>query len=128
MKSYLTNTFTWKDMDADIQKFVSSCIWCAKTKRGERVPRTMGNLLHGEAPNELIHFDFLFIHEGSSPYVLVVRDDFTGFTILYRCETTSADTTADALAHWISLFGVPKIWHSDHQSGMIPRLISRTAS
>ena len=124
---YIRAKFAWKNLDEEVREFVERCILCACTRTGERIPRRLGNLLHGEVPNELVHFDFLFMNEGDQPYVLVMKDDLSGFCILFRCRTTSAETAAEGLALWISLFGVPRLWHSDTASHFKNRVMARLA-
>lgn len=51
----------------DVDEFVKSYIVCVKSKRGERVPRVMGNMLHATRPNQLVHFDFTFMEKSITP-------------------------------------------------------------
>ena len=124
-RTFITDKFVWKGMNDDIDAFVSDCLLCAKSRTGERIPRKLGNLLHGERPNELIHFDFLYIHPGVSPYLLLIKDDFSGFCLLYRCGSTDAESVVEALALWISLFGVPASFHSDTATHFKNEVMSR---
>ncbi len=112
-KASIKDVFVWTDMDLMIEDFCQKCILCAKTRAGDRVPRPLGNLSVGEFPNDLIHFDYLYLDEGRYSYLLLIKDDFTGYCMLHRARAADADTTAEGLAAWISLFGVPKMFHSD---------------
>ena len=81
------------------------------------MPRPLGNLVHAEHPNEMIHFDYLFSSEGKRySYLLIMKGDFTGFVLFHLARTPDADSTAQGLAKWVSIFGVPKVWHSDTAS------------
>lgn len=63
-----------------------------RTYSGERVPRPLGNALHGTRPNEIIHLDYCFIPKAATgeSYVLMVKDDLRGYTWLYPCESFDA--------------------------------------
>jgi hypothetical protein len=76
-------------MQADIKQFVNKCLNCVDDRLGEKVPWPLGELIHGEQPNEVLHFDFL--HLGASElgkseykYVLVLYDNFTEICLLER--------------------------------------------
>ncbi len=114
--SFIKDLFVWKGMDDDIAAFVEQCILCCKTRSGERNPRKIASLLHAEHCNELLHFDFLYMHEGHSPYLLLLKDDFSGFCLLYRCGSSDSESVVEALSAWIGMFGVPKLFHSDTAS------------
>ncbi|OQR83686.1 hypothetical protein ACHHYP_14408 [Achlya hypogyna] len=104
----------WSTMKADVDYFLKSCLHCMKV-RGKVVPRPYGATLHAEKPNELLHFDWLSLptaYNGMA-YVLVMKDDMSGFCILYPSSTADATTTAQALMHWFAMFGVVNTWVSD---------------
>ena len=67
-------------------EFVRQCLHCADTRSGDVVPRPPGETVHGTAPNEVVHFDYLHVG-GSGPqasqglpenggfrYILVIMD------------------------------------------------------
>ncbi len=78
----------------------------------------MGHALHADKPNELIHFDFLFMEDYSvdTPCVLVLQDSASSFVWLEPCATADPETTATVLLKWICLFGVVLQWNSDKGS------------
>ena len=49
----------WSGMEARMREFVRQCLHCADTHSGDVVPRPLGNTVHGTAPNEVVHFDYL---------------------------------------------------------------------
>jgi hypothetical protein len=48
-------------MAKDVKVFVQNCLHCVATIPGDKVPRPLGTLLHETKPNEILHFDFLYI-------------------------------------------------------------------
>ena len=90
--AYIRDRFVWKGMCKDVEDFVQDCILCAKTTFGERIPRKMASILHAEHCNELVHFDFLYMHHGVAPYLLLVKDDFSGFALLFKCGSTDVES------------------------------------
>ena len=59
------------------------------SKEGEKVPRLLGETVHGTRPGEVVHFDFLQVgasgplgddglnEEGGYRYILVMMDDMS---------------------------------------------------
>jgi len=110
--------FFWKNMRTDITTFCNTCLHCLSTCGGDRVPRAMGHALHAEKPNELIHFDFLYMGpgDGDFSYILIIKDDASSFVWLEAVEAADAKTAASTLLKWFSLFGVVMTWNSDQGS------------
>lgn len=107
--------FFWSNMSQDVKNFVKSCLHCVATATGTVVPRPLGHALHASKPNQLLHFDFCFMSTGDNgvTYVLVLKDDFSGFVWLVSCKEANSEATADALISWFSSFGVVTQWVSD---------------
>jgi hypothetical protein len=51
----------WITTAKDAKVFVQNCLHCVATIPGENVPRPLGSRLHATKPNEILHFDFLYI-------------------------------------------------------------------
>jgi Integrase zinc binding domain len=51
----------WTTMANDVKVFVQNCLHCVATIPGDIVPRPLGTQLHATKPNEIPHFDFLYI-------------------------------------------------------------------
>jgi hypothetical protein len=68
-------------MRCDILDFVKSCIHCLAATDGSHVPRPLGEALHADKPNMVLHFDFLYVGKSSSGpiCILVLRDDMSGY-------------------------------------------------
>ena len=53
----------WSGMEAQMREFVRQCLYCADTRSGDVAPRPLGETVHGTAPNEVVHFDYLYVGE-----------------------------------------------------------------
>jgi hypothetical protein len=87
-------------MAQDAKVFVQNCLHCVATIPGEKVPRQLGTQLHATKPNEILHFDFLYIwssRDGKYQYLLLLKDDLSGYLWLVPCRTADAAATVDAL-------------------------------
>src|SRR4051794_17999337 len=51
----------WSFMQQDLLKLCNSCLHCVPTRGGIRVPRPLGTACHGTEPNQVLHFDFIYI-------------------------------------------------------------------
>ena len=58
----------WSGVEASMREFVRQCLHCADTRSGDVVPRLLGETFHGTAPNEVLHFDYLYVGE-SGPQI-----------------------------------------------------------
>ncbi|POM61080.1 putative retroelement, partial [Phytophthora palmivora] len=85
----------WETLAKDVQTFVSRCIHCLST-RGGTEPRPFGPALHATKPNEVLHFDYLSMPEDEdtqNKYILVIKDDFSGFVELIPGKAADAETS-----------------------------------
>jgi RNase H-like domain found in reverse transcriptase/Integrase zinc binding domain len=98
--------FFWTTMRSDVSDFVKSYIHCLATTGGSRVPRPLGEALHADKPNLVLHFDFVYIGKSSSiPIsILVFRDDMSCYVWLWPCEHANAANTVDALTTYFCCF------------------------
>ncbi|KAG3194621.1 hypothetical protein PC128_g9193 [Phytophthora cactorum] len=111
----IANEFFWKNIEKDIEVFVRRCLHCASTLGGPPQPHLLGEAMHAERPNELIHWDFLYMGDSTSgeTYVLVIKDDASKLVWLVPCEAADAETIFHCLTDWFSIFGVCRTWVSD---------------
>jgi hypothetical protein len=68
---------------------------------------------------EILHFDFLYIglsKDVKYQYLLLLKDDLSGYLWLVPCRTADAAATVDALMRWFAVFGVVLLWISDRGS------------
>jgi Integrase zinc binding domain len=89
----------WTTMAKDVKVFVQNCLHCVATIPGYKVPRPLGTQLHATRPNEFLHFDFLYIglsRDGKYQYLLLLKDNLSGYQWLVPCRTADATATVDA--------------------------------
>ena len=95
----LREHFCWTDQRKDVRAFVSSCLLCVLAKSGNKIPRPLAVTLHASKPNEIIHIDYLFLGESDGEkYVLVVKDDLSGYCWLETTAKSDATHIVDVLA------------------------------
>jgi hypothetical protein len=51
----------WTAKAKDVKVLVQNCLHCVATIPGDKVPRPLGTQLYATKPNEILHFDFLYI-------------------------------------------------------------------
>ena len=102
-------------MAKDVESFTKSCLHCLSTNSDEVIPRPLGLTGHATKPNKLIHFDFRYINKGidNYEYVLIIKDDFSGYTSFVPAQFADAETTARALMSWFSTYGTVHSWVFD---------------
>ena len=97
------------------------CLHCIRLK-DTVVPRPFGHAVHATKPNEVLHYDFLFIckpKRGWShvlKYVLVIKDDLSHFLELVCCSAADHLVVVDVLMDWFKRFGIAPIHVSDQGS------------
>ncbi|CAM9636210.1 unnamed protein product [Sphacelaria rigidula] len=95
----------WPHMDSHVRKFVRQCLYCVDTRAGAMVPRPYGDIVHGTAPGEVIHFHFMYVGRGWFSVRLVIMDDLSSFVCLQPTEACTAEVTAKHLLHWCKTLG-----------------------
>ena len=62
---------------ATLVRLQEVCVWsgihCADTRSGDVVPRPFGETVHGTAPNEVVHFDYMYVGESGPQASRFVR-------------------------------------------------------
>ena len=91
------------------------------SKAGEKVPRPLGETVHGTRPGEVVHFDYLYVgasaplgddgldENGSCSYILVMMDDMSNWVRLEPTGSFTARLTAQHLLAWCRTIGVPEV-------------------
>jgi len=69
----------------------------------------------------VIHYDFIKIFD---TYILIIRDDISGFTRVRHCEHADSTAVATHLLDWIADFGIPQVQVSDQGSHFKNQVIS----
>ncbi|KAE9083679.1 hypothetical protein PF006_g26638 [Phytophthora fragariae] len=103
----LEDLFSWRSLRKDVAVFVSECMHCMATATG-KIPRPLGETLRATKPNEQLHFDFLSMAEGAGglKYVLVLKDNMSGYVELVACVQATSDEVYQSLLDWFKRFGV----------------------
>jgi hypothetical protein len=100
--------YYWKGMSKDVKVVDSSSFYCLSSAPGETIPRPLGEALHATKPNEVIHFDYLYMGPSTddAKYVLIVKDDYSSYVWQKQCKKVDADNTVSVLIEWFASFGV----------------------
>ena len=69
----------WLRMEDHVKEFVKQCLHCMDSKAGEKVPRPLGETVHGTSPGEVVHIDYLYVGE-SGPMGGDGLDEDEGYT------------------------------------------------
>lgn len=111
----LCERYWWPSMEEDVKQFVATCLQCVKVAGGTRIPRPLGTGLVATAPNQILHFDYLYIGEGERGmvYILVLKDDYGGLLDLWVSAAATAEVVAEALLSWFGRNGVVPMLVSD---------------
>lgn len=110
----VTGTFWWPDIVGDVRAFCNDCLQCVKNAQGHVVPRPMGEVIQPTGPNQLLHFDYLYLgSSGGMLYLLVIKDGFSGVCELVPCAAPDSESAGQALVEWFSRYGQPRVWVSD---------------
>ena len=124
---------TWPTLEKDVRRFVAGCLHCLRARGGLIVPRPLLHSLQATQPNQVLHFDFLFIREPPADskhgmrYVLVLKDNFSRFLELTPSASADSHTVVQALLGWFSRYGLVPTWVSDRASHFNNSVVSEVA-
>ena len=117
---YVREHFWWYHMDEFVSKFCGSCLTCLKDKHSHDVtPRKLGTSMHATRRGQVLCFDYLYIGavRATDPhkfeYILVLKDEYSGYVELIPCESPNSLTAAEAIKWWIARFTKPEWLVSD---------------
>jgi transposase InsO family protein len=114
----LKGRFFWPKMYKDVKSFCQLCLHCHVADPRKVIPRPLGVQIHATTRNQVLHYDF--IHIGISDegfvYLLVIKDDYSGFVMLIPCDSPTSDVVVEALLKWYSMFGIALTHVSDQGS------------
>lgn len=120
----------WKDMDAEVLTFARDCLGCLKTKTGAVIPRPFGERLFPTRRNQVISLDYMYIEAASQKgphsfeYVLVMKDEYSGFVELIPAEFANHDVAVEALSFWAARYGIPDVIRTDGGSHFVNKIIA----
>lgn len=108
----------WRRQSQSVTRFCTQCLHCLQSRGGRVIPRPFGRQMHADAPNKILHMDYLQLekaHDGNQ-YVLVIKDDFSHLVHLVVTTSPDAATVAKALVAWFSEYRIVEQWVSDQGS------------
>ena len=120
----------WKGMSKDVREFCSECLNCIKVKSGDTVPRPWGCRAFPAKRNQVISLDYMFVQKVKKgchhcfKYVLVIRDEYSGFCELIPFEAANSENAIDALCKWFARYGIPEVVRSDGGSHFVATVVS----
>lgn len=126
----IRSDFTWTGLRRDTTDFVQSCLFCVLSKTGSKIPRPLSRTLHASRPNEVLHFDYLYLgaSESGEMYVLVLKDDLSGYCWIEETKSANAEHAAATLARWNRTFTSPENWVSDQGSHFMNETLKMMAA
>ena len=82
-----------------MKNFCRLCLHCSVADPRKVIPRPLGEQMHASTRNQILHYDFMHvgISDSGSTYLLVIKDDFSGFVDLVPCESPTGDVVVNAL-------------------------------
>lgn len=127
--SRLKERYTWATLEEDTREFVRNCLHCIVAKGGIKVPRPLSSALHGTRPNEVLHFDYIYMGLGIDElkYVLVLQDDLSSYKWFCATSAAAAEPAAEEIARWIRVFSPMEWWVSDQGTHFKCRLMEALA-
>jgi len=125
----LSENYWWNTMTNDCKVFVQNCIHCIMSYTGQRIPRPLGSTEIATRPNQILHFDYLYMGRGNTRdrYVLILRDGFSCYTWLCIAKAADAETVVESIAKWIEIFSAMDVWISDQGSHFKNQVMTQLA-
>lgn len=129
-RNLLREHFTWTRLRQDATDFVAGCLFCILSKTGLKIPRPLAMTLHASSPNEVLHFDYLYLGASvdDEKYVLVLKDDLSSYAWIEPTNSASAEHAAACLARWTRTFSAPATWVSDQGGHFINETLRQLAT
>jgi hypothetical protein len=118
----------WTAVAKDFKVFLQNCLHCVARIFGYKVPHPLGTQLHATKPNDILHFDFLYIglsRDGRHQCIVLLKDDLSSYLWIVPCRTADAAATVIALMRWCAVFGAELLWISDRGSHFTNEVVRR---
>lgn len=112
----LKKRYKWNGLSEQIRLFVRKCLLCRMNNEGRMEPRPYGEAIHATGNNEVLHFDYLYMdacEKDKLKWLLVLKDDFSGFLELVPCARANSESAVSALLDWFKRYGRVNIWVTD---------------
>ena len=122
------NHTEWPLMRQQVKQFIKNCPCCQKMSYIKYPIHAHPFTLSTYEPFVRIHIDTIGEmprkDEAGNLYVLVIRDSFSRFTLLYPIADTTAKNAVKCLMHMFGLFGYPAQILSDNGSQFVNEIIT----
>jgi hypothetical protein len=118
----LAEHFYWPNLNRDMHEFCRACLHCLPTRGGVRIPRPLGEALHGQYPNHVVHMDWIYIMPADGKawhkyqWNFIMRDDLSGFVQITPAVIPDTLVTVDALMEWRAASRTPELIVTDMAS------------
>ena len=113
-----------KALAGGVRDMTRRCLYCAETKTGVLVPRTLERTPHGRKSNAVVPSDCLYKGESAMDagidaangiqYVLAILEDVSGYTWLQPSRACTENGTMGNPVRWYATLGPPTAWVSDN--------------
>ena len=117
----------WPGKTQDVENYVASCVVCSRRKGnyGKHSTPTMGHLLRGSKPFEVIYCDFVHMPQSSNgkKYILTIIDSFSRFLFCYPTVRDRAIDAAQGLVHFMTEYEIPKVISSDRGTHFVNAIL-----
>ncbi len=127
-KMYLkiSTSYFWPKMRQDIERHLSSCLWCQQRKKSTNQWTPLAPLPIPECPNLRIHTDLfgpMITADSNKKFVLCITDAFTKYAMFTAIASKDAETVANAIYRdWFSKLGIPAQIHTDGGKEFVNKL------
>lgn len=113
----LREAFVWTDIIPNEREFVFNCLLCVLSRSGATVPRPLPQTLQSTEPNDVLHFEHLFLGRiiCDIKYALVVKDDFNWYAWDTPTSNATAQHTAETISRCQKTCTDPAYWVSDQR-------------
>lgn len=113
MKFAIGQTYNWKGMYKDIEKFYNSCLTCLKA--GTEKVNSKNKIILTKCPNQLWETDIMVepLPNGKMGFILVVIDHYSKWTETRCLKDKSKESISAAIKELVALNGIPQQIYSD---------------
>lgn len=96
------------------------------------MPRLLSGTAHATRPNEIIHFDYLYMGKSRDQdknfiNILVIKNDLSSCCWLKRPAAVDSNHVAKILARRTRVFTAPKVWVSDQGTHFKSEVVANLA-